>query len=368
MKNITMAALYVALGLVAFKSTQAVEKGPLLISEVPSGQVYSDSDITALKNQDIEAYKGSSSNSLAKEYLLYTKVKATAVSNLSDAELSFLNQASEHKATAFQRHPEGPIAVPVFDVASLAKHKLFMADVNRQYKKLLPLLHSDPASFAEMSTKTPAHTQAAKQLLERTASEKNGAVSSGAITSTVTNLLVDNYRNSDSQSSLVFLKALVETTHNYTAAEAVLTSKHKSPLKHQLLESLDGYFSDSEQEALLKQLITDKSELASQALIKYGQLPVSTLDADILYRTLSDPKLGASSALSIARLFESSPDYAQVMEHLKANQKSRVATANSLLVLKLTNSAGSKAALQDILNKDYIQFEDMKVEVSSWLN
>ncbi|AKE51656.1 hypothetical protein [Kangiella geojedonensis] len=368
MKNITMTALYVALGLVAFKSSQAVERGPLLMSEVPSDQVYSESDITAIKSQDIEAHKSTATNSLAQEYQLYIKVKAMAVRGLSDEEISFLNQASRHKATAFQRHPEGPIAVPVFDVASLAKHKLFMADVYHQQKELSPLLNADPASFARMSTATPANTQAAKLLLEGSVPKADGEVSSASISSTMTNLLVDQYKHIDSESSLVLLKALVEATHNYSAAEALLTSKQKSPLKHHFLENLGNYFSEREQEVLLKQLIANESELASQALIKYGQLPLSILDADLLYTKLADPKLGASSALSIARLLETSPDYARVINHVKAHQKSRAATANSLLVLKLADTAESKAALQDILDKGYLQFEDMKVEVYTWLN
>ncbi len=167
---------------------------------------------------------------------------------------------------------------------------------------------------------------------------------------------------------MVLLEALVEKSGSYKAAEVLLNSPHNSPLKHQLLSRLEQYFSEHEQEALLKEQISNKSNLASQALIEYAKLPSGVLEVDILYSNLSDKTLGASSAFALSKVLKVSSDYSKIGDFLKQHRSSRYAVANCLLALKLANTDDSKAQLRDILDQDYIQFEDIKAEVKSWLN
>lgn len=352
-------ALCIALGLVLYCSNlSASEGGPLLISEVPSNQVYSEERIADVKSQDLAALKGYPEDSLVNEYLLLNKVSDLNPEALSEGDISFLKQVANHKVTAYKQHPEGPIAVPIFDIASLAQHKLLLWKVHSKKLEFDSLLQSNLDLFATMSTENNINVQAAKGSLQ----------DSPALSVASVDLLVNNYSQHEAANSLVLLEALVEKSGSYKAAEVLLNSPHNSPLKHQLLSRLEQYFSEHEQEALLKEQISNKSNLASQAIIEYAKLPSGVLEVDVLYANLSDKTLGASSAFALSRVLNASSDYSKVVDFLKQHRSSRYAVANCLLALKLANTDDSKAQLRDILEQDYIQFEDIKAEVNSWLN
>ncbi|GAA4356865.1 hypothetical protein GCM10023151_05250 [Kangiella marina] len=345
----------------------SVEKGPLLLSEVPSSQLYTDRQVAQVKSGDEQWQKGHELNLtgksfLEKDYLLYQKVQQTSLESVAQSDLDFLREASKHKPLAYQKHPEGPIATPVFDVASLASHKLFLHDVNTQKQQLSSQLSTSPELFVRQSMGSAVDTEAARQLL----------ITHSQLTPTTTHLLVKGYREAievgdGAQQSLLLLKTIAEEASDFEAAQAVLNASIRSPHKHQLLTQLHRFFSDAEQEALLSEQINGKTDLASQAIIQYGQLASSVRNNHVLYSNLSDAALGASSALAISRVNKTHPDYSVIVNNLKHNKSSRTFTANNLLVLKLTDNSESRAVLKDILDKGYIQYSDMRAEVASWL-
>lgn len=359
MINSKTIALCIALGFVLYCSrSSASEGGPLLISEVPSNQVYSEERIADVKNQSLAALKSYPEDSLVNEYLLFNEVSDINPEALSESDIKFLKQVANHKVTAYKQHPEGPIAVPIFDIASLAQHKLLLGEVHSKKLEFDSLLQSNPELFATMSTENNINVQAAKGSLQ----------DSPALQMATVDLLVNSYSHHEGANGLMLLEALVEKSGSHKAAEVLLNSPHNTPLKHQLLSRLEQYFSEHEQEALLKEQISNKSNLASQALIEYAKLPSGVLELDVLYSNLSDKTLGASSAFALSRILKVSSDYSKVVDFLKQHRSSRYAVANCLLALKLTNTPDSKSQLRDILEQDYIQFEDIKAEVSTWLN
>lgn len=359
MKNKSVKLLCLAIGLTVWSSSDAVEAGPLLISEVPAGQVYTEAHIEQIKKHDVSVLKANSGDALVDEYLFYKKVFDLDASSLSEEQRRFLEQSSQHKTKVYKRHPEGPIAVPIFDIPSLAKHKLFLNDAFIKKQELVNLLSTNAIQFAQSSFSTPAHTEAAKLVLHE---------SEGSLSPVTIDVLVKNYQHSANPSSLTLLKALMESSQSYSAAAALLSSEYDSPLKHQALGQLGQYFSSAEHEKLLREEALNQPKLASQALIEYGKLPSSVLRMELLYSKLADDKLGASSALALSRVLKQSSDYSAVVDNLKQQGASRHLVANSLLTLKLANTADSRAVLQTILDNDDIQFDDMKAEVTTWLN
>ncbi len=358
MINSKATAFFFALGLIYGSNLSANEGGPLLISEVPSSQVYTEERIKQVKELSDAALKGGAEDSLVNEYLLFKKVSDLNPEELSQDDINFLKQATIHKVTAYKQHPEGPIAVPIFDISSLAQHKLFMNEVHSKKSEFTTLLQTNPVLFAEASTNNFVNLQAAKSTLQN----------SPSLPILTVDLLVANYKDHDNPDSLKLLETLVVTSRSYKAAEALLNSQHKSASKHQLLRALDQYFSEHEREALLKELISNRSGLAAQAIIEYGKLPQSVLDRDVLYSHLSDETLGSSSAFALSKLMKDHSDYSTIVEFLRQHQTSRYAVANCLLALKLANTPDSKTQLRDILEQGYIQFEDIKAEVNTWLN
>ncbi|ACV27189.1 hypothetical protein [Kangiella koreensis] len=358
MINIKATMLCFAIGLSYGSNLSAAETGPLLISEVPSNQVYTEERIAQVKGQSDAVLKRGGEDSLVNEYLLFKKISGMNSEQLSEHDINFLKQATIHKVTAYKQHPEGPIAVPIFDISSLAQHKLFMSEVHSKKPELVTLLQTQPILFAEISTNNSVNLQAAKSALQEATS----------LSMPTADLLVDSYKTHANPNSLQLLESIVDTNGSYKAAEALLSSPHKSHLKHQLLSRLGQYFSEHEREALLKEQILNRTELAPQALIEYGKLPQTVLDRSILYSYLADETLGSSSAFALSELIRESSDYSNIVDFLRQHGSSRYAVANCLLALKLANTRDSKAHLRDILEQDYIQFEDIKAEVNSWLN
>ncbi|RDX37659.1 hypothetical protein DZA50_01675 [Kangiella sp. HD9-110m-PIT-SAG07] len=357
-KLLGVATGLLVLGMSSSDKVFAVERGPLLISEVPTHQMYSEEDINDIKLQEVISHKGNEQNTLEKEYSLFQKIKNINSNSLSPDQVEFLKTASKHQATAYTQHPEGPIAVQIFDVASLAKHKLFLHDVELQKSTLEPFWDSNPSLFVKKSLESSVNAQAAKALLN----EK------GELSSVNVELLVDAYSSTDNIKGHSLLQQLVAKTSSMKAAQALLNSSHKSPIKHQLLSSLEKYFSEIDQETLLREQVTTKSELTSQALIEYGKLPLSVIKIDILYSKLSDAEVGASSAFALSKILKVSSDYSQLLNNLKEKKNSRIETANSLLALKMANSPDANHVLRKVLENDYIQFDDIKAEVTTWLN
>lgn len=359
MKNRWLKLHCLAAGLAVFSSSNAVESGPLLISDVPAGQVYTDAHIERIKNRDLAALKSGAGDPLVDEYLLTRKIYNLDAESLSQDEVEFLQQASKHQALAYKQHPEGPIAVPIFDVSSLAKHKLFLRGIYLKKPELLKVLNTNVAQFAQSSLLTPTHTEAAKLVLNQ---------SRGHLSPVTIDVLVDGYKHNMNSASLALLRTLVESYKSYSAAAALLSSEYDSPLKHQVMSQLRQHFSATEREKLLREYALNQPKLASQALIEYGKLPLNVLKMEVLYSKLSDNKLGSSSALALSRLLKQSSDYSAVVDHLKQKASSRHAVANGLLTLKLVDTPDSRALLKTTLENDSIQFDDIKAEVTTWVN
>ena len=347
----------IIIGLVISAETSAVEIGPTLISEVPPNQLYNESDILAIKDSAVKEFKSGGQNSLTKEYVLYQEINSIDPQSLTTEQLSFLKSNTKHQTEAFKRHPEGPIAVPVFDIASLARYKLFLHQVELEKEQLNPIFNSSLDTFAQKSLESPATIQASKALLAE----------SNDLSLLDTELLINSYKTANHDDALPLLFALVEQKHSLEAAKAVLQSSFQSPLKHQLLSNLDKYFSAEQRETLLREHISAKSKLSSQALAEYGKLPQSVIKTELLYANLSDPSLGASSAFALANVLKKSSDVSILKSHLQHKKKSRLHTANTLLALKLADTAASRQLLQEALEQDYVQFDDMKAEVKTWL-
>lgn len=345
------------IGLVISAEANTVEIGPTLISEVPPNQLYNENDILAIKDSAAKEFKNSGQNSLIKEYSLYQKINLLDPVNLTSAQLSFLKSNIKHQTEAFKRHPEGPIAVPVFDIASLAKYKLFLHHVEQEKIKLKPFFNSNLAIFAQKSLDSPASVQASKALLAE----------SNDLSLLDTEQLINSYKVANHKAALPLLLTLVQQKRSLEAAKAILHSSFQSPLKHQLLRNLDKYFRAEQRETLLREHISAKSKLSSQALAEYGKLPQSVIKIELLYTNLSDPSLGASSAFALAKVLKESSDISVLKSHLQYQKNSRLGMANTLLALKLMDTSASKQLLQEALEQDYVQFDDMKAEVKTWL-
>lgn len=336
----------------------AAEGGPLLISEVPANQVFTDNEIIAVKRQDISSLKSQPTNALVSDYLYFLSASEIKPEQAKQTDLELLRSAALYKPSAYQEHPEGPIAVPIFDVASLAKHKLLQIEVYAKRSEFLSLLQASPERFASLSTSNRVNLHAAKIVLQDTVS----------IAPAVIDILIDTYSSQDGQEGLVLLSVLVDTQKSYKAAEALFDSNLKSPHKHQLLRSLSRHFSDSQQKMLLEQLIKRRSELASQAIIEYSRLPLSMINSELFYTYLSDENLGASSAYALSRFINREGDYSKLINYLTSNRSSRHAVANGILALKFVNTTESRAYLKQFMESDAMLFEDMKAEVATWLN
>lgn len=358
MRFITRTFLVGVIALSLCEKTNAASAGPLLISEVPFNQVFTENEIITVKSQDISSLKSQPENALVSDYIYFLTVSEVRPELATQADIDFLQRAASFKPTAYREHPEGPIAVPIFDTASLAKHKLLQIDAYAKKSEFSYLLQANPERFVLLSTSNRVNVNAAKIALQETVS----------LTPAITDVLIDKYSSRGGQESLVLLNVLVDTQKSFKAAEALLDSDLKSPLKHQLLRALPKHFTDRQQEMLLEQLIKQRSDLASQAIIQYSRLPSNIISTDLFYTNLSDEKLGASSAYALSRVINRDGDYSKLIDYIKNNRSSRLAVANGVLALKFANTGESKGYLKELLENDEILFEDMKAEVAIWLN
>ena len=345
----------IALSLCA--GTIAAERGPLLISEVPSNQVFTEDEIRTVKSKDISSLKSQPTNALVSDYIYFLTVSEVKPEVATQAERDILQRAASYKPNAYREHSEGPIAVPIFDIASLAKHKLMQMDAYAKKSEFLSLLQANPDRFATLSTSNGVNLHSAKMALH----------DAEGLSPTITDTLIEKYSSLGGDESLALLNVLVDTQKSYEAAEALFDSDLKSPLKHQLLRALPKHFTDSQQKMLLERLIKKRSELASQAIIQYSRLPSNSINTDLFYSYLSDGKLGASSAYALSRVINRDGDYSKLIDYLKSNRSSRLAVANGILALKFVDTPESKGYLKELLENDEILFEDMKAEVALWL-
>lgn len=358
MRLISRTCFVAVIALSLFIGTIASAGGPLLISEVPTNQVFTENEIITIKSQHLSSLKSQPTNALISDYIYFLNVSKIEPEIATQAERDILQRAASYKPNAYREHSEGPIAVPIFDIASLAKHKLMQMDAYAKKSEFLSLLQANPDRFATLSTSNGVNLHSAKMALH----------DAEDLSPTITETLIEKYSSLGGHESLVLLNVLVDTQKSYEAAEALFDSDLKSPLKHQLLRALPKHFTDSQQEMLLERLIKKRSELASQAIIQYSRLPSNSINTDLFYSYLSDGKLGASSAYALSRVINRDGDYSKLIDYLTSNRSSRLAVANGILALKFVDTPESKGYLKELLENDEILFEDMKAEVALWLN
>lgn len=335
--------------------TYAVGKGPLLISELPPNQVYTEQQLTDFEKHPGTEFKGRELSGLEKDYQLYQKALGIAPENLTHEQRDFLRNLTAHKPRAYKAHAEGPVAIPVYNIKALAEHKLFKYKVAVEASKMETLFSSNIQQFVQQSTLNSTQVAAARKVIQ-------DALSIAEVTQMQ---LIDAYKVDNSNYSVVMLSELAEVTGNKDAVLAVLKKDTSDWQKNQLLNGLNQYFSAQEQQVLLQEIIEQKNKLSSQALLIYAKLPATVLDESFLYELLSDEVLGASSAAAISNL--PGLDFNWLVDNIKNHSKSRTAVANSLLVLRLSSNPEAKRVLHDIVAADYIQFADIKAEVATWI-
>ncbi|AOE49435.1 hypothetical protein [Kangiella sediminilitoris] len=337
--------------------TVAVDTGPLLISELPPGQVYSESELAAFEKGVDLKLKGRESSGLEKDYQTYSAVLSINPEKVTPEQKDYLLKLTEHKSLAYKAHPEGPVAVPVFNIRALAEYKIFQYEVAAQAEKMKELIANDHQLFVKESLNNKAQLQAARKALN----------DSLPISDAVLNNMVMSYKANNSSSSAMLLSELVQLTGNKQAVYALLDFEGEHWQKSQILNNLSQYLTAQEQEAVLHNLIHQKGELSSQAVLHYARLPATVSKPDLLYGLLSDQYLGASSAAALARSAQKPLDVRWLKHNIQRHSESRVTVANSLLALKLAGDVESKYILRELLESDEIKFDDMKAEVLAWL-
>ncbi|WP_223671153.1 hypothetical protein [Kangiella shandongensis] len=349
--------LFLVFGITFSSFIHAVEKGPLLISELPPNQIYTQQQLADFEKHTDADLKGQEITGLEKDYQLYKKVVSIRPDSLTDEQRDYLLNLTEHKPRAYKVHAEGPVAIPVYNIKVLAEYKLFKNKVAVEASKMQPLLVTNTQQFVKQSTTGSLQRLAARKAVK----------DSQPINESTLRQLIDAYKADGSNGSVIALNDLAELTGNKQAAMAVLKADEAHWLKRQILNNLNQYFSAQEQRTLLKELIEQKTELSSQALFAYSQLPASAYDEDLLYGLLADEVLGASSAAAIANSSHGAIDFNRLLQNIKNNSNSRTMVANSLLLLRLSGDPEAKGVLRDIVAADYIKFADIKEEVATWL-
>lgn len=353
------------MGLATSIITAQAEQRPLLLSEVPSHQIYTSLELESKLNQqsleDLKQAKKTSLTPLQKEYLLYDQLESLSADTMTAEDVARTKKLSKHQPQAYKVHDEGPLPIPVFDIQSLAKYKLYQYDVYQEQLNLQELVKAEQASFINNSLSSASLTEAARQVIQSLTSQDK----------VLTDSLVDSYiaynvGAEQERPQLALLYTLATHTNSEEATRAVLLSTVASPLKSQLLNDIQQHLESYQVERLLKELIRSKSELSSQATLKYGNLDSSVRNIDFLVSLLDDQELGSSSALALARLNEDSV-LDGIYSVITKNKASRTSVANGLLVLQQSTSAKAKDLLFRLIEQDKIIYSDMKQEVVSWV-
>ena len=333
--------------------------GPLLITDLPPNQVYSQQQLIQFEqkiNSD-EQLKGNL-NGLEKDYLLYQQLLNIDPDNVTEQQRELIFNSVQHKPGAYRSHEEGPVAMPVYDVRSLAGSKLLEYQVSLQKPEVEDLLNTNVSKFVEKTASDYFSYWAGKSILRK----------ADSLPESVINQLINGYSSNSSYFSHSMLYQVMKMSGKKEAVMAVLEKSELYFQKHNLLQNLSEYVSVQEQEKILREVIVQNNRLSSQALLNYAKLPESVKKTELFYELLSDPKLGSSSAAVLAESLKNGSNHQRIVSMVKSNQGSRDTIANSLLALWLSDTRAAKAALRELLQGEHIPFEDMQAEVELWLN
>ncbi len=334
---------------------QAIAGGPLLMKDISPSQLYSEKEIqqqTAIAKTN----QKSQLSILQQEFLTLTKINQLEASSLTTQDLELLESAIQYQSKAFKKHPEGPLPIAIFDIASAAKFKLKQHHVWLKSQTLENLYSSDwngfKQRFLESEDVLSTSEQEAKLELVKKLTTKEAL------------FLAEQLKSSRSLQDPLLIETILQSKNmDYLS---LLLSKLQSPKAHQILNKNISQLAKPVQAELLKSVIENNTYLASQALNQYAKLPNAYRSKNWLTSKLKDQHLGSSVAMAIAQ----SNDLL-MYEELSAivtNQKSeRTEVANALLALRFAKNEVADEHLKKLVEGKYIHFDDMQQEAQRWL-
>lgn len=334
----------------------ALAERPLLLTDINPSQLYTKQQVN-LEVAQAEQKQYSQLSVLQQEYLTLTKIQNLDIKKLSKSDLDFLGDASRYKSQAFIKHEEGPLPLVIFDIASAAKFQISQYQVLQETNQLELLKVNNWASFLQrMVTDDDLFS---KNLLTAKLNliEQLSVAQSYELAKTLT-----KKRTFDDP---LVLKVIMGSRDFELTNELLTNSKQLGV--HRILEEAIQSFSDYQQAAIFESVVGKNDYLASQALIKYAQLPNAVRNDDWLLSRLTDSKHGGSAAKAIA-LSNSSELLVQAAELVSQPQATRLQVANALLTLKFANNDFANQTLQALLDNRQIAYTDMQLEVSKWLD
>ena len=330
--------------------------GPLLITDINHKQIFSENRILFELEQlkDPQFLKKHKPSIFQKEYLLYQDIQDLSIEKLTREELSFIKQMTLYQSHAFKKHSEGPIAVAIFDVASLAKSKWFQHQALTKFNQLKALNADNVNAVYSLVQHSSLPYEFRAAIL--TVQDYNPKQASDLISL----LLNDTSLSQTKKNTLLYEAALVSANANDLSQ--VLQSI-SGPESHKLLDKAQKVMQPNDYKLLLEHIIENNTPLASQAIIKYSSL--NLIDINLLINKLSDQKLGASAAFALSQALDL--DLNKLLSLAVHKKSDRVLVANALLALKLNGSHQARTLLKAAVSNKDIAFTDISEEVSRWL-
>ncbi len=328
---------------------------PLLLSDINPSQLFSKHQIeTQIKN--IANKKSNELSILQNEFLTLQKINRLDVQALAESDLSFLQQQEKYKSQTFVRHDEGPLPLAIFDIASVAKFKLNHYYVFNEKQQYLDLLNRSWDGYKAAITKkdelTNVSLQAKLQAIDGLESEQYLELA---------NKLIESRSFVDP----LVVKVIVQTNDAYLIGDLLKNNDSAEALK--IMNDKVKTFNTVTQAELLQSIVSENKNLASSALIQYGKLPANVRSDSWLVKQLSDTTLGSSAAKAIG-LSQIQSALESARDLVSNSNSTRVEVANGLLALKFANNSFASTELTQLLERNLIPFEDMKMEVEKWLD
>ncbi|NVK22641.1 MAG: hypothetical protein HWD86_08990 [Kangiellaceae bacterium] len=342
----------------AVMGSNGVNARPLLLNDIDPSRIFSESQISLeivnIENSKLSLQKPTQLNDFQYEYLLHHKIKHINAADLSSSEHAELKALSSYQSKTYRVHEEGPLPIKIFDIASLAKSKLFQYEVGQQEKYLYEQLTNNVNAFLNQDFNNPLTFLAAQKVISNVSDQQAKAIGDSMITKSVLD-----------KNQAVLLGQLGSIIVQPAYFKKALTSLTDGAEGHKILENMNLMLEATDSIVIFEELIQDKSYLASQALLYYSKLPSYMHNSNMLFNLLSDEKLGSSAAFVISQNL-SANNLAQTLNIISNNQSSRVQVANALMTLKSAQSITANNAIKDLLQNNKIPYVDMAKEVSQW--
>lgn len=350
---------YLMFLLLAFSFMCKLNASPLLMKDLPPENIFSEIEfreqISDLSFSELN--KRVELTNLQKDYLLYNKINEIDVDTLLAENVTELQSFINIKPQAYGKHPEGPIAIAYFDVASLVKSKLYQHKIHKSYLQLLKSYNKGGEQVLQeaiMSNEKLA-IEAYKKLFQNIAFDSLLQLS---------DLLLEEQQPSK---AIIPLLIIAANRTEFPRYYQYVLRHSSSPEANRLLSKVPKVFVAKEAAELLIDIADNNLNLASHALVLLGKLTPDDAGLEYLLLRLKDPKVGSSAAYALShQLNRSDTALYDFLSHLiQSKSSSRTLVANAILCIKLGEKVLTKNQQEELLSN--IRYRDIKQEALTWL-